>query len=64
MVQFGAIEVEDEVAQRATDMQLVKLLIARGATRVTATRMVEIYRKDDGPSRARRHTGRGQVGGR
>ena len=59
MAQFGTIEVNDDVAARSTDAQLVRLLIAQGVTRVTATRMVEIYRSDDEPGRARRHAGRG-----
>ena len=59
MAQFGTIEVRDDVVERSTDAQLVRLLMARGATRVTATRMVEIYRSSDEPGRARRHAARG-----
>ena len=59
MAQFGTIELSDEVAARSTDSQLVRLLIARGVTRVTATRMVELYRSEEVPGRARRHAARG-----
>jgi hypothetical protein len=48
-------ELSDAYGNRLEDSTLVERLVAEGASRLTAERIVEIARGDAEPGRARRH---------
>jgi hypothetical protein len=56
MVRFGTIEIAEADAKRLSSATLVERLVANGASRLTAQRMVEIERGSAEPGRARPHT--------
>ena len=56
MVRFGTIEIAEAEAKRLSSTTLVERLVAGGASRLTAQRIIEIERGSAEPGRARPHT--------
>jgi hypothetical protein len=55
LAQFGKIALPREEARLLTSAALVERLVAAGASRLTAHRIVEVERGGDMPGRARKH---------
>ena len=55
-VQYRTLTIEEAEAKRLSDEELVRRLLAAGASRLTAERIVAIERGADDVRRARRHT--------
>jgi hypothetical protein len=56
MLRFGAIEIAEADVKRLSGPALIQRLMAEGASRLTAERMLAIERGTAEPGRARTHT--------
>ncbi len=55
MARFADVEIPDAEVQKLSDAAIVERLVAHGKSRLTASRIVELERRNVEPSRARAH---------